>query len=136
MQKSIKAFCDKEIAPLAEDIDKSNDFKIFEEEMINRFGPIPKEFNNLIELVNLKKEATRAKIVRIDINDDSVLIFFNKNFKEYTKQFINWVTKEDKKVKLLDTYKIRINNISTFKEENQLLQVFKIINKIKLLLNK
>ena len=104
--------------------------------MINRFGPIPKEFNNLIELVNLKKEATRAKIVRIDINDDSVLIFFNKNFKEYTKQFINWVTKEDKKVKLLDTYKIRINNISTFKEENQLLQVFKIINKIKLLLNK
>ena len=26
MQKSIKAFCDKEIAPLAEDIDKSNDF--------------------------------------------------------------------------------------------------------------
>ena len=26
LQKSIKAFCDKEIAPLAEDIDKSNDF--------------------------------------------------------------------------------------------------------------
>ena len=26
LQESIKAFCDKEIAPLAEDIDKSNDF--------------------------------------------------------------------------------------------------------------
>ena len=39
------------------------DFNLFEEEMINRFGLIPNEFKNLIELVKLKVLASKTKII-------------------------------------------------------------------------
>ena len=101
--------------------------------MINRFGPIPIEFKNLIDLILLKAEAAKARVIRIDVDQEKILIYFNKNFDNYTKSFINWVTDKNNNVNLLDTYKIRINNFET-ESKNQLLQVYKIINRIKVLL--
>ena len=48
----------------------------FEEEMINRFGLIPSEFKNLIELVKLKVLAASTKIIRIDASQDNIYIYF------------------------------------------------------------
>jgi transcription-repair coupling factor (superfamily II helicase) len=115
------------------EINNQDNIRVFENEMINRFGPIPIEFKNLIDLMSLKAEAAKARVVRIDVDQEKILIYFNKNFDKYTKNFINWVTDKNNNVSLLDTYKIRINNFET-ENKNQLLQVYKIINRIKILL--
>jgi len=115
------------------EINNEDNIRVFENEMINRFGPIPIEFKNLIDLISLKAEAAKARVVRIDIDQEKILIYFNKNFDKYTKNFINWVTDKNNNVSLLDTYKIKINNFET-ENKNQLLQVYKIINRIKILL--
>ena len=115
------------------EINNQDNIRVFENEMINRFGPIPIEFKNLIDLMSLKAEAAKARVVRIDVDQEKILIYFNKNFDKYTKNFINWVTDKNNNVSLLDTYKIKINNFET-ENKNQLLQVYKIINRIKILL--
>ena len=115
------------------EINNEDNIRLFEDEMINRFGPIPVEFKNLIDLMSLKSEASKARVVRIDVDQEKVLIYFNKKFEKYTKNFVDWVTDKSNMVTLLDTYKIRVNNFKT-DNTNQLLQVYKIINRIKLLL--
>ena len=54
----------------------NEDFMLFEEEMINRFGLIPNEFKNLIELIKLKVLAAKTKIIRIDANQEYINIYF------------------------------------------------------------
>ncbi len=117
---------------LGEISDKKN-IEVFETEMINRFGPIPQEFKNLIDIMLLKSEAVKAKIIRIDIDKKNIFIYFNKLFKDYTKNFINWVTDKDNNIFLLDTYKIKID--CSTNSENELLHVYKIVNRINKLLN-
>jgi len=111
------------------EINNKNNFDDFEIEMINRFGAIPFEFKNLIDLVILKSDAAKAKIIRIDVNSSKILIYFNNNFKDYTKKFIDWVTKNSD-ITLLDTYKIKIET-SNDDNTNMLLHVSKIVNRIK-----
>ena len=57
--------------------------------MINRFGLIPNQFKNLIELVKLKVLAAKTKIIRIDANQEYINVYFNKDFKDYPEEFIN-----------------------------------------------
>ena len=116
------------------DINNEDSIRLFENEMTNRFGPIPVEFKNLIDLMSLKAEAAKARVVRVDIDKEKILIYFNKNFEKYTKSFVDWVTDKNNNVSLLDTYKIRVRNLET-DNTKQLLHVYKIINRIKLLLN-
>ncbi len=77
----------------------------------------------------LKSDAAKAKIIRIDVNSSKILIYFNNNFKDYTKKFIDWVTKNSD-ITLLDTYKIKIET-SSDDNTNMLLHVSKIVNRIK-----
>ena len=117
------------------DLRMYNEFHAFEEEMKDRFGPVPYEFKNLIEIVKLKSLAAKSKIIRIDASTESILIFFNKDFNNYTPEFIEWVTKSSDNIKLLDSHKIKIINNKIVDNENLLLQVYEIINTIKNILN-
>ena len=117
------------------DLRMYNEFHAFEEEMKDRFGPVPYEFKNLIEIVKLKSLAAKSKIIRIDASTESILIFFNKDFNNYTPEFIEWVTKSSDNIKLLDSHKIKIMNNKIVDNENLLLQVYEIINTIKNILN-
>ena len=114
----------------------NEDFNLFEEEMINRFGLIPNEFKNLIELVKLKVLAAKTKIIRIDANQEHIYIYFNKDFKDYSEEFINWITKNKNSVKLVDEFKIKIFIYKNIDIENLLLHVYEIVNTIKMVLIK
>ena len=113
------------------------DFLNFEEEMVNRFGLIPSEFKNLIELVKLKVLAASTKIIRIDANQDNIYIYFNKEFKDYSEQFIKWITDNKTYITLVEEFKIKISNKEKIDIEKLLLRVYEIVNTInKILINK
>jgi len=114
----------------------NEDFMLFEEEMINRFGLIPNQFKNLIELVKLKVLAAKTKIIRIDANQEYINVYFNKDFKDYPEEFIKWITKNKNYVKLVDEFKIKIFNNKIIDIENLLLHVYEIVNTINLVLIK
>ena len=119
------------------EIKLKEDFLNFEEEMINRFGLIPSEFKNLIELVKLKVLAASTKIIRIDANQDNIYIYFNKEFKDYSEQFIKWITNNKTYITLVDEFKIKISNKEKIDIEKLLLRVYEIVNTINnILINK
>ena len=104
--------------------------------MINRFGLIPNEFKNLIDLVKLKVLAAKTKIIRIDVNKEYINVYFNKDFKDYSEEFIKWITKNKNYVKLVGEFKIKIFNYKNIDIENLLLHVYEIVNTINLILIK
>ena len=63
-------------------------------------------------------------------------IYFNKDFKDYSEEFINWITKNKNYVKLVDEFKIKIFNNKIIDIENLLLHVYEIVNTINLILIK
>ena len=61
-----------------------------------------------------------------------ILIYFNKDFKDYPEEFIKWITKNKNYVKLVDEFKIKIFNNKIIDIENLLLHVYEIVNTINL----
>ncbi|MDG1437213.1 MAG: transcription-repair coupling factor [Rickettsiaceae bacterium] len=52
----------------------------FRDEMIDRFGKIPYEFNNLLNMVKLKNICVELKIESLDSGPGGFVLRFNKNF--------------------------------------------------------
>ena len=57
----------------------SNLFDIIKEELIDRFGPLPKEVENLLTTVEIKALCFKAGIDRIDAGAKGLLIGFRNN---------------------------------------------------------
>ena len=114
-----------------------NDYQgidIFKDEMINRFGEIPPEFLNLLDIMYLKILCIKAKIIKLNITSNKFFIFFNKNFDSYSENFVKWITSNKSNIILNNTHNIEfLHNIET--PEKQLLNVIELTNKIIRLLN-
>ncbi len=113
-----------------------NDFQelnVYKQEIKNRFGNIPVEFNNLIEIISLKILCGKANIVKLNITNKKFFIFFDKKFKNYSDNFIKWITSNKSSIILNNTHNIEfLHHIE--EPENQLLNVIELINKIIILL--
>jgi transcription-repair coupling factor (superfamily II helicase) len=77
----------KRIASAA-NIDELKELKI---EMIDRFGPIPDQTNNLFESASLKIQSMEIGILKINIYDDKVEITLNEKNSIDTSKIINLI---------------------------------------------
>lgn len=62
------------------DLRNDEELENFKNEMIDRFGLIPPEFNNLLEIVKVKNRCYKIGIESIDSGPNGFVIKFNKNF--------------------------------------------------------
>ena len=116
------------------EINSKDDMAEFQGELENRFGVIPKEFVNLLNLVLLKTVAAKANIKTINITKKKFSIFFDENYKNYTPEFVSWLSNSELEINIRSSHHIEVmHNYS--EEEKQLLKVIHLVNKI-LSLNK
>ena len=52
----------------------------FQDEMVDRFGPLPSEFGNLLNIVKIKNKCFELKIESLDAGPGGFVLKFNKNF--------------------------------------------------------
>jgi transcription-repair coupling factor (superfamily II helicase) len=52
----------------------------FRDEMVDRFGPVPEEFSNLLNIVKIKNKCSDLKIESLDAGPGGFVLKFNKNF--------------------------------------------------------
>lgn len=88
------------------DLIKEDDVQAFASEMIDRFGPIPEEFENLLSIIAIKNMCYDVYITKIDANENG----FAVSFAELTKKM------SEKLFKLALNYKDKIQ----FKPNNKL----------------
>ena len=117
------------------DLNKIEDISHYKLEMIDRFGKIPNEFINLINVIILKALSSKAFIEKIQINNNKYALSFDENHKEYSTEFINWIESEKDRITIKSTHIIEIeHNIQ--KVEEQLLNIIELVNIMVKFLNK
>ncbi len=61
------------------DLDQSRDVEAFAAELIDRFGPLPDATENLIRVIDIKLNAKRACISKMDVGAKGVVVTFHDN---------------------------------------------------------
>ncbi|MDC3023889.1 transcription-repair coupling factor [Alphaproteobacteria bacterium] len=109
------------------EINEIDELKSFKEEMINRFGIIPDEFSNYLNVMVLKLLARKCSISKIYVFKKVYSITFDNKRKDYSENFIKWVTNSKNKIILKDSHVIKVSHeIEDAKE-----QLFDIIDLVK-----
>ncbi len=94
----------------------SNEIEVekFKDEMIDRFGSLPIEFNNLLDIVKIKLLCFKLNIENLDSGDNGFVIKFYKN-----------ADMTDKILKFVSAY----SNQAQIKPDNKLVFIRKLVDK-------
>ena len=87
-------------------INDYNEFELFVIELIDRFGPIPKELNYLIRVMKIKKNCIKTGIQRIDSGINGATIEFINEGYINPEKFIIWLHSYKKDLKVRSDKKI------------------------------
>ena len=70
-----------------------NELLDMREELIDRFGAIPPEVENLLQTIEIKQLCYKANIAKVDAGAKGVLLAFHNNVFVAADKLIDWVTK-------------------------------------------
>ena len=102
----------------------SDEIKDMREEMIDRFGDIPQEVENLLQTIEIKYLCYQANVAKIDAGMKGILLSFHNNRFDAVDKLMDWVARSFGMVKIrpdqklfiekdLSAYKDRIDTIKT-----------------------
>ncbi|MCM2343039.1 MAG: transcription-repair coupling factor [Alphaproteobacteria bacterium] len=78
----------------------------FAAEMIDRFGPLPEEFENLLSIVAIKQFSRLAGVDRLDAGPKGVVIGFYKDSPPHVPGLMKWIQEKGGSVKLRPDQKL------------------------------
>lgn len=93
-----------------------DDIKEMREELIDRFGPIPEEVENLLQTVEIKQLCKLCNIERIDAGAKGFTVMFHKNNFKNVDKLMAFITQQMGIVKVRPDQKLFIDrNLSNYK---------------------
>ncbi len=118
---SLKLSLYRRIGNLTDDTDIEN----FKDEMVDRFGSIPLEFNNLLDIVKIKHKCSKLNIENLDSGDRGFVVKFYKEA-DIADKVRNFVIKHPQQTKIKPDSKLIFTKIlvgkDIIKETNSLLE--------------
>ncbi|UCM85761.1 MAG: transcription-repair coupling factor [Rickettsia endosymbiont of Culicoides impunctatus] len=118
---SLKLSLYRRIGNLTDDTDIEN----FKDEMVDRFGPIPLEFNNLLDIVKIKHKCSKLNIENLDSGERGFVLKFYKEA-DIADKVMNFVIKHPQQTKIKPDTKLIFSKILVGKdiieETNSLLE--------------
>jgi transcription-repair coupling factor (superfamily II helicase) len=75
-------------------------------EMIDRFGPLPKEVSNLLDIMKIKQQCIAAGIDKIDAGPKGIILSFHNNKFKNPDALINFIAKNPLKTKIRGDQKL------------------------------
>ena len=95
------------------------------EELVDRFGKLPPEVDNLLKTVEIKQLAVLANVEKIDAGSKGILLSFHNNVFKAPDKLINWVSRQFGVIKIrpdqklfverdLQSYAVRVETIKTY----------------------
>ncbi|MDP9128110.1 MAG: DEAD/DEAH box helicase, partial [Pseudomonadota bacterium] len=75
-------------------------------EMIDRFGPLPPEVENLLETVAVKQLCRRAGIDKLDVGPKGAVVSFHRDKFARPERLIQWITHQGGTVKVRPDHKL------------------------------
>lgn len=79
----------------------NDDIETMKVELIDRFGPLPNEVNNLLEVMKLKKLCKKIGVNRIEVGPKGVVVQFHNNEFKNLAGLVQWIAGiKDQSIKL------------------------------------
>ena len=88
------------------DVLESGEIEMIAAEIIDRFGPLPIEVENLLETVAVKQLCRQAGVAKIDAGPKGAVIAFHKDRFAKPDRLIAWITKQGGTVKVRPDHKM------------------------------
>ncbi len=108
---------------------KNDDEKItLENEIFDRFGKIPQETKNLMEIAVLKQQCKKLKIQKIEKRKDGILIDFVNNSQKNPQKILAMILQNNNEIKLCGENKLLFLNLNL--NQDIITQSFKILQKL------
>ena len=86
-----------------------SDLNKIKEELLDRFGPIPQEVNNLFNIMNIRIILKRLGIGRLDVGTDGLVITFVHNGHVNSEKIARFVSQRPRSFRFLSQNKLKIN---------------------------
>ena len=104
-------------------IKDNEEIEEFAAEMIDRFGPIPNEFENLLSIIKLKNLSRQASILKIEAGPKAILFEIDVKQLPDPQKMLNFILSSPKKLKLRSN-----NEILLFKSELDTKNLYQMIS--------
>lgn len=96
----------------------------FAVELIDRFGPLPREVSNLLQVIKLKQQCRKLCIDKIDAGPKGVVVGFRNNKSTNPEKILDYMTKNPKRAKARADQKL----VLAIETENAEVRLTKISN--------
>lgn len=90
------------------DLQEHSDIESFAAELIDRFGPIPQEVENLLQIVGIKNLCKKAGVSKVEAGPKGAVIEYFKNTPPNVAGLMAWMTEQRGTVKLRPDQKITV----------------------------
>lgn len=90
------------------DLEQAEDIDGFAAEMIDRFGALPDEVQNLLEIIGLKHMCKRAGVAQIDAGPKGIVLAFHNNAPPNVEGLMHWITSKSGTVRLRPDQKLSV----------------------------
>ena len=88
------------------DIDSTDDLDGFAAELVDRFGPLPREVDYLLEIVAIKMKCRRAGVAKVDAGPKGAVVSFRNNEFENPAGLVGFIASSPYDVKLRPDQKV------------------------------
>jgi transcription-repair coupling factor (superfamily II helicase) len=78
----------------------------FENELIDRFGPMPPEVDNLLRIMRLKQLCLRTYVERLDVGERGIVFSFRNNVFPHAERLIDYIQKQPNKAYIRPDQKV------------------------------
>ncbi len=90
------------------ELDNMNDIDMVAIELVDRFGKMPLEVDNLLKIIDLKNMCKQAHISRLDVGEKGIIIAFHNNTYPNPENLIEFIGVQKGKAKLRSDHKMAV----------------------------
>jgi len=98
-------------------LEEADDIEAFAAELIDRFGPLPEETEQLLQLVRIKQLCRKAGVDKVEAGPKGILIGFHDNTFARPERLIGHIAEHGKRMKLRPDHRLVIGDQTKSPEE-------------------